>query len=85
MEWVKVGEVVHFFGRINVAIIELTDVLQIGDQISFVKDNDLLFEQEVQSMQIDYEDIDSAQAGEAVGLQVNEKVRPGTEIYVAVE
>jgi translation elongation factor EF-1alpha len=85
MDWVKIGEVVHYFGRINVAIIELDDMLRMGDRIGFVKDNNLLFEQEVHSMQIDYEDIDTAEAGEAIGLQVNKRVRPGTEVYVAVE
>jgi hypothetical protein len=85
MEWIRVGEVVHYFGRINVAVIELTDTLQVGDWIGFVKNEEMLFEQEVTSMQINYEDMASASAGAEVALKVDQKVRSGVEVYVAVD
>ena len=84
MEWVKVGEVVHYFDKINVAIIELEDDLEIGDHIGFVRGDELLFEQEVTSMQIEHQNIPAGEAGDSVGVQTNETVKVGSEVYKGV-
>ena len=84
MDWVKVGEVTNYFSRINVAAIALADNLQVGDWIGFVRHEELLFEQEVISMQIDRQDIASAIGGEEVGLRVEQKVKPDTEVFKLV-
>lgn len=84
MEWVKVGEVVHFFGKISVAIIELEASLEVGDWLGFVRDDELLFEQEVTSMQIDYQDIQVADAGDSVGLKTEQTVKVGMNVYKAM-
>ena len=84
MEWAWVGEVVHFFDRISVAVIRLDEDLHVGDWIGFVHNGELLFEQEVTSMQINREDIASAAAGEDVGLKADQVVKPGVEVYKTV-
>jgi hypothetical protein len=81
MDWAKVGEVTHYFGKAGVAVLALDDDLEIGDWIAFVRDGELVFEQEVTSMQIEYHDIVAAEPGDNIGLLVAQKVRPGMEVY----
>ena len=52
MDWAKVGEVTHYFDRIGVAVVVLEDSLALGDRIALVRHGDLLYEQDVTSMQI---------------------------------
>lgn len=76
----EIGKVTHYFGKVSVAVVELTATINIGDRIAFKGSGDD-FEQEVKSMQIDHEDIETASAGQAVGLQVDEKVKVGDVVY----
>ncbi len=85
MNWVKVGEVTRYFGKINVAVINLDDNLMIGDWLGFVRKGELLFEQEVVSMQVEHQEIKDAAPGEEVALMVDHKVKNGTEVYRATE
>lgn len=84
MEWDRVGEVTHYFDQISVAAITLDDDLAVGDWIALVRDGELLFEQEITSMQIEHTNITIARAGDDVGLKVNENVKEGTEVYKRV-
>lgn len=81
MDWEKVGDVTNYFNRVGVAVIVLSDRLEVGDWIGFVRNEELLFEQEVTSIQVDRENIMFADAGDDIGLQVAQKVRRGTEVY----
>lgn len=81
MDWTKVRRVTHYFDRISVAVVALYDALALGDWVGFVRDGQLLFEQEVTSMQVEHQSIQSAQAGDKVALKVNQKVKQGTEVY----
>jgi len=75
-----IGKISHYFGNINVGIIELTDALKKGDKIHF-KGHGTDFEQEIDSMQVEHQDIDVAKKGDAVGIKVAQKVKEGDEIY----
>jgi putative protease len=66
---IQIGHITHFFSRINVAIIELTLPLSVGDRI-LVKGPLTDFDQTVDSMQIDHKDIQRAESGQSVGLKV---------------
>ena len=79
----KVGHVTHYFDRIRVAVLELHDPLYLGDWVLFVRHGDELFEQEVTSMHINHQSIESAGPGDEVALRVDHAVKVGTEIYVA--
>ena len=81
MDWEKVGEVVHYFDRISVAAVILEDTLAVGDWIAFVWDGELIFEQEVASMQIDHVRVTVGYTGDNVGLQVRDLVKLGVEVY----
>ena len=85
MDWQLLGEVVHYYGKIHVAVVELENDLTVGDWIAFVRDNDLLFEQEVSSIQIEFQNIAEAYDGDTIGLEVQQAVKIGTEVYRSVE
>lgn len=77
----KVGKVTHYYDKINVAVVELDGALAVGDSIKFVHDGEDLFEQKVESIQVEHEKKDSVGKGNVVGLATNEAVKEGTEIY----
>lgn len=75
-----VGEVTHYYNRIGVAVIDLKDSLQIGDQVHFFgRSTD--FRQEVTSMQIEHEAITEAVEGQEIALKVDRRVRNHDKVY----
>ena len=76
----KVGEVTHYWRKISVAGIKLTDTLNVGDTIR-VLGTTTDFEQIVGSMQIEHENIETAKKGQEIGLKVKEKVHQGDTVY----
>lgn len=77
----KVGQVLHYYDKIGVAVVELSDTMNVGDKIKFVRGGEDLFDQTVGSMQIEHEELDSAKAGQIVGLKVEQPVKEGAEVY----
>lgn len=80
----KVGDVSHYFTKISVAIVEVTAAMRIGDSIS-IKGMTTNFEQSVESMQIEGEDIEEAKAGDSIGMKVVDRVRKGDVVYRLVD
>jgi len=80
----EVGKVTHYFTRIGVAVVELTGKLSVGDKI-LIQGATTNFEQTVESMQIEHENVETAEAGQSVGLKVEERVREGDRIYKIIE
>lgn len=78
---VKVGRVSHYYDKISVAVIELSDSLSVGDKIRFVRGGEDLFEQEVSSMQVEHEQVQEAKKGDTVGLKADQEVKDGAEVY----
>jgi translation elongation factor EF-1alpha len=77
----KVGKVTHYYDKISVAVVELDGALANGDKIKFSRGGEDLFEQEVASMQIEHDKIDSAKKGDVIGLKVDQEVKEGAEVY----
>jgi putative protease len=77
----KVGTVTHYYDKIQVAVVELSGTLSVGEKIKFVRGGEDLFEQVVESIQVEHKKLDSAKAGDVVGLKTNETVKEGTEIF----
>lgn len=77
----KIGKVTHYYDKIGVAIVELDGSLAVGDTIKFVRGGEDLFEQKVESIQIEHEKVDSAKKGEVVGLKTKELVKDGAEVF----
>jgi putative protease len=77
----RIGTVIHYFGHLNVAAVDITDgELRIGDMIH-IKGNSTDFQQTVESMQIEHGQVDVAKPGDSVGIQVIEKAREHDEVY----
>jgi translation elongation factor EF-1alpha len=75
-----VGEVNHFYNRIGVAVIDLVDMLRVGDQVHFFgRSTD--FRQEVASMQIEHEPITEAGKGQEIAMKVERRVRNHDQVY----
>ena len=80
MEEKKVGEVTHYWGKLGVAGIKLTDTLSVGDTIRILGTT-TDFEQTVGSMQIEHQNVETAKKGQEVGLKIKEKIRAGDTVY----
>ncbi|MEM2922564.1 MAG: translation elongation factor-like protein [Candidatus Bathyarchaeia archaeon] len=76
----EVGRVTHYFTRINVAVVELSDKLSVGDKI-LIQGSTTNIEQTVDSMQIEHVNVASAQGGQSIGLKVKGRVREGDKVY----
>ncbi len=76
-----VGEVTHYFGKIGVAILKLSDTLKVGETIKIVSKTGEEFTQTVESMQIEHQNVQEAKAGDLIGLKVNKKVKEGYKVY----
>jgi hypothetical protein len=78
----RLGKVVHFYGRIGVAVLGLDAELKVGDRVRFMgRHTD--FEQEVNSMQIEHQNVERAAAGGEVAVKVDQPVRPGDAVLRA--
>ncbi len=75
-----IGKITHYFPKVGAAVVKLDDTLKIGDRIK-LKHGDDEFEQEVTSMQVDHQAIESAEKGDEVGLKVDKKAKEGWEVY----
>lgn len=76
-----IGKVTHYFGKIGVAVIELSAPLKVGDTIRIIGGESTDFTQEVESMEMEHEKIEKAKKGDSIGLKVKEKVREGYKVY----
>jgi len=81
----KVGEVMKFFSKPGVAAIKLTEgMLKVGDRIKF-KGHTTDFEDQIQSMQIENQAVEKAEAGQLIGIKVKNRVREKDLVYKILE
>ena len=77
----KIGIVEHFFNKVSVAAIKITNgELNVGDTIHIVGAH-TDFTQKIDSMEIDRNSVDSVKAGDAVGIKVKDRVREHDVVY----
>ncbi|MBP9561554.1 MAG: hypothetical protein KBE27_07040 [Syntrophorhabdaceae bacterium] len=82
MEEKEIGKVLRFFSKIGVAAIMITEgELKLGDKIR-IKGSSTDFEQVVESMQIEHEFVEKAEAGQDAGIKVKEKVKENDKVYL---
>ena len=80
----KIGYITHFYNRISVAVLSLTDTLELGDKVHiFGHSTD--FEQNITSMEIEHQKVKSVGPEDEVALKVIEPVRKGDVIYKILE
>ena len=76
----QVARVTHYFARLGVAVLAVTDTLSIGDQIHIYGHSTDL-EQPVDSMQIEHKPVLKVGPGDDVALKVIEPVHQGDIVY----
>ena len=81
---IRIGKVTHYYNKISVAVLELSETLNVGDKVAFVG-HTTEFSQPVESLEIEHHKIQSAGAGQEVALKVWETVRNGDLVYKVVE
>lgn len=81
----KIGVVEHFFNKVSVAAIKMTDgELKVGDTIHIVGAT-TDFTQKVDRIEINRQPIEVAKPGDEIGIKVNERVREKDTVYKIVE
>ncbi|MFN4132853.1 MAG: translation elongation factor-like protein [Candidatus Hadarchaeales archaeon] len=75
-----VGKVTHYFTKISVGVIELSDELKVGDKIS-IEGRTTNFQQTVESMQIEHKNVEKAGKGQAIGLKLTNRAREGDLVF----
>lgn len=76
----KIGKVSHYYGKINVAIIDLTGPLAQGETIKIVGKGGE-FTQTADSMEVEHQRVSKATKGQSIGLLVENKVKEGDLVY----
>jgi len=80
-EEILIGQISHYFGKIQVAAIDLTDGdLSVGDTIHIVG-HTTDFKETIKSMQIDRVDVPHAERGKSIGIRVAEHARVGDKVF----
>ncbi len=76
---VRIGKITHYYDKIGVAVLNITDAsLKVGDTIKITdKNGEEKFDQKVTSMQIEHQQIKEAKKGDDVGLKVDKGVKEG--------
>jgi len=78
---VELGEITHYFERIKVCVVKLTQgTVLIGDKLTIIGPK-TKFIQKVWSMQIESEDVKVAKKGQLIGLKVDKLVAVGDKVY----
>jgi len=84
MAEVEIGKVTHYFSKVGVMAIQITqDVLRVGDVIR-VKGHTSDFTQKIDSMQIDNAPVVEAVVGQVVGLRVKDHAREHDQVFKVV-
>jgi selenocysteine-specific translation elongation factor len=74
------GLVTHYFSKIGVGVVELSNPLKVGDSIKvFGKDVD--FDQTVDSIEVDGQKVQAAKSGIAIGLKLNQRAKEGCRVF----
>ena len=79
-KWVQLGNIEHYFEKIDVVAFTTDYPLRVGDRI-LIENSEGMFEQTVTSMQIEKEDIRYADQGSDVGLKVLLPTFVGAKVF----
>lgn len=77
---VFLGKIVDFYAHVGVITLVLEAPLALGDMIR-IKGHSTDITQKVESMQLEHEGVQSASAGDGVGIKIVDKARTGDAVY----
>jgi U32 family peptidase len=75
-----IGKVIHYYDKIGVAVIKLQKSLKVGDKVKFEK-GDKSFEQIIESMQLEHEQVNVGKKGEEIAVKVDRVAKDGVLVY----
>lgn len=75
----RAGRVIHYFQKLNVAVISLEEDLSIGDKLEF-KGKTTDTRASVESIQRNHKSVRAASKGDEVGLKVTKRVRKNDQV-----
>ncbi len=80
-----IGKVIHYWGNISVAGIDLTKgELKVGDKIH-ITGHTTDFTQKVKSIHIEEDKIEEAKIGDSIGVKVKNHVREHDTVYLVTD
>jgi len=80
----NIGVVMQYFAKPEVAAIQITEgEIKVGDALR-IKGATTDFTQKIESMQIDRVPVQSAKAGQSVGIKVKERVRDHDKVFLVI-
>ena len=85
MDEQQVGRVTHYFDKIGVAVIEVTDQGLSVDDTIHIKGHTTDLTQKIESMQLENQPVEKAEVGQSIGLKVTEPVREHDLVYIVTE
>lgn len=81
----EIGKVEHFFGKIQVAALKITEgELKVGDVIR-IKGHTTDLTHIVDSMQVNHQAVQFAKAGDSIGIKVKGQCRDGDVVYRVIQ
>lgn len=81
----EIGKITHFFSKISVGVLELTQGdLNVGDTIH-IKGHTTDFYQKVDSMQVEHSPVEAAEKGMQVGLKLEGAARSNDLVFKVIE
>lgn len=79
---IQIGKVTHYYDKIGVAVIEVTNQpLKVGDTVK-VSGHDNEFTQKITSLQVEHDQVSEVGVGESCGMKVDEPVKAGDVLYL---
>ncbi len=79
------GIITHYFGKINVAVLKVTDgEFKTGETIH-IKGKHSDFVQTIGSMQVEHKSVEIAKKGDEVGLKVDQPAHEHDEVYLVTD
>ncbi|HET7010371.1 MAG TPA: hypothetical protein VFI11_06315 [Anaerolineales bacterium] len=79
----RLGEVVHYFDHVQVAVVRLSRALKQGQRLHFHGAH-TDFEQVAASLQVDHKPVDGAAPGSEVAVKVDQRARRGDDVFEVV-
>ena len=76
----QVGEVIAFFARPSVAVLQLSGSIAVG-QTLYIKGHTTDLHVQVESLQVDHQPVQDARPGQSVGLKVSDRCRKHDIVY----
>jgi len=77
----QVGTVTHYYDKIGVAVVKLTAPLKVGDTLK-ISGHDQEFTQQVESMQLEHQNIEKGKKGQEIAIKIDRKVKEKDRIYL---